>query len=104
EFEGRVLVYHSAVAQFYAASDICGAGGMYQECICSNLNWHSEDACYATEVNANMCGMWGMVVGCVKLFFLFLSGGKKYPCALIKWLVLVDNAPDEVTGMWVVKP
>ncbi|KIM80298.1 hypothetical protein PILCRDRAFT_9821 [Piloderma croceum F 1598] len=30
-FSSRISVYHSAVARFYAPSDLCGAGGMYQE-------------------------------------------------------------------------
>jgi hypothetical protein len=38
----RVYVYHSAVARFYAPSDLCGAGGMYRECIRSNPNWRGE--------------------------------------------------------------
>ena len=43
-FNGRISVYHSAVARYFAPSDLCGAGGMYQERICSNPEWHNEFA------------------------------------------------------------
>ena len=45
-FVGTISVYHSAIACFYAPSNLCGAGGMYQERICSNPDWHGEYACY----------------------------------------------------------
>ena len=43
-FSGRISVYHSAVTRFYAPSDLCGAGGMYQERIRSNPKWRGEYA------------------------------------------------------------
>ncbi|KDQ50016.1 hypothetical protein JAAARDRAFT_211946 [Jaapia argillacea MUCL 33604] len=106
-FHGRVHVYHSAVARFYAPSDICGAGGMYRERIRSNPNWRGEYARYDTvfvETVAGVAGMQGMVVSRVKLFFAFSYDGKRYPCALVEWFQLVGDEPNEVTGMWVVKP
>ena len=30
-FHGRINVFHSAIAHFYAPSDLCGTGGMYRE-------------------------------------------------------------------------
>jgi hypothetical protein len=30
-FFGTISVYHSAIARFYASSNLCGAGGMYRE-------------------------------------------------------------------------
>ena len=48
EFTGRISVYHSAVACFFAPSNYCGIGGMYQERIRSNPNWHGEYARYDT--------------------------------------------------------
>ncbi|KAL0566547.1 hypothetical protein V5O48_015461 [Marasmius crinis-equi] len=30
-FNGKISIFHSAVARFFAPSDTCGAGGMYQE-------------------------------------------------------------------------
>ncbi|KAI0246059.1 hypothetical protein BJV78DRAFT_1136045, partial [Lactifluus subvellereus] len=41
-FNRCISVYHSAVSRFFAPSDLCGAGGMYQERIRSNPNWRDE--------------------------------------------------------------
>ena len=30
-FNGELKVYHSAVARYYALSDICGVGGLHHE-------------------------------------------------------------------------
>jgi len=105
-FNSRISVYHSAVARFFAPSDLCGAGGMYQERIRSNPNWREEYARYDTvfiEADAGQGGMGGMVIGRVQLFFSFSLNGTRYPCALVKWLIPGDE-PDEDTGMWVVRP
>jgi hypothetical protein len=48
--------------------------------------------------------MRGMHIARVKLFFLFSHRGVQYPCALVKWFVRTDDAPDEDTGLWVVEP
>jgi len=47
--------------------------------------------------------MKGMFIGRARLFFSFTSCGTYYPCALVQWFAPVGE-PDEVTGMWVVKP
>ena len=39
DFKGQILVYHLAVAPFFAPSDLCGIGGMYHKRIWSNPNW-----------------------------------------------------------------
>ncbi|KAH9954257.1 hypothetical protein BJV74DRAFT_880185 [Russula compacta] len=105
-FRGSVYVYHSAIARFYAPSDLCGAGGMYRECIRSNPNWRGEYAQRDTmfvETNADLDGMQGMAIGCALLFFSFTFRDCYYPCALVHWLVPGDE-PDEDTGLWVVQP
>jgi hypothetical protein len=30
--------------------------------------------------------------------------GVRYPCALVEWFLPIDDTPDEVTGMWRVRP
>jgi hypothetical protein len=105
-FVGNISVFHSAIARFYAPSDLCGAGGMYHECIRSNPNWRGEYARYDTmfvETNAELDSMPGMAIGRARLFFSFKFRGKQYSCALVHWLVPYDE-PDEDTGMWVVQP
>ncbi|KAH9979150.1 hypothetical protein BJV74DRAFT_900472 [Russula compacta] len=98
-FVGSISVFHSAIARFYAPSDLCGAGGMYHERIHSNPNWRREYACYDTmfvETNSELDGMPGMAIGRAHLFFLFKFRGKQYSFPY--------NKPDEDTGMWVVRP
>jgi hypothetical protein len=106
-FRGRISVFHSAVARFFAPSDLCGAGGMYQERIRSNPNWRGEFARYDTifiQTDSDLAGgMEGMVIGRVRLFFSFRYGGQCYPCALVEWFI-PGNEPDSDTGMWVVRP
>jgi hypothetical protein len=105
-FVGTISVFHSAVARFYALSDLCGAGGMYREQIHSNPNWRGEYIRYDTmfvETNAELNGMPGMAIGHAHLFFSFTFRDKVHSCALVHWLVPFDE-PDEDTGMWVVQP
>ena len=104
-FIGRILVFHSAVARFFAPSDLCGAGGMYQERLRSNPNWRDAGARYDTIFVQRGSGvaMKGMFIGRARLFFSFTSGGTCYPCALVEWFA-PEGGPDEDTGMWVVKP
>ena len=106
-FYGCISVFHLAVTLFYAPSDICGAGGMYRECIHSTPVGHSEYLRYDTvfiETDRDLPGMEGLVVGCVFLFFSFTFQDVHYPCALIHWYSSVGLEPDEETGLWVVKP
>ncbi|KII89805.1 hypothetical protein PLICRDRAFT_52959 [Plicaturopsis crispa FD-325 SS-3] len=106
-FHGRISVYHSAVARFYAPSDFCGAGGMYRERIRANPNWRGEYARYDTVfivTSADLPSMQGMVIGRVRLFFSFTHGNTEYPCALVEYLIPFEVGPDNITGMWKVKP
>ncbi|KII88928.1 hypothetical protein PLICRDRAFT_698078 [Plicaturopsis crispa FD-325 SS-3] len=105
QFSGRISVFHSAVARFYAPSDLCGAGGMYRERIRCNPNWRGEYARHDTvfiDVDSELPGMEGMVIGRVFLFFSFTFGDEHYPCALVHWMEPIGL--DDDTGMWVVRP
>lgn len=106
-FYGHISVFHSAIARFYAPSDICGAGGMYQERIRSTPVWHGESARRDTvfvETDKELPGMRGLTIGRVFLFFSFTFQDTYYPCALVHWYSLVGSEPDEDTGLWVVQP
>ena len=106
-FNGRISVFHSAVARFYAPSDLCGAGGMYQERIHSTPIWRGAAPRYDTvfvDIDPELPGMRGMTVGRVFLFFSFTFRDVHYPCALVHWYPTVGTEPDEYTGLWVVKP
>lgn len=104
---GKVKVYHSAVACYYAPSDSCGVGGMYRQRIRSNPNWRKQYARHDTVLigtDGDESGMRGMTVGRVHLLFSFQRGGRLHSCALIRWFVRAINEPDENTGLWVVRP
>jgi hypothetical protein len=69
-FGGQITVHHSAVARFYAPSDLNGAGGMYRERIRSNPNWHGYPRHDTVLVDMGAPLMHGIVIGWVLLFFL----------------------------------
>ncbi|KAJ7921877.1 hypothetical protein B0H13DRAFT_2230534 [Mycena leptocephala] len=103
----RVLhlrLHHSAIARFYAPSDLGGAGGMYRERIRSNPSWHGYARRDTVFADVGTEAMKGLVVGRTMLFFSFVFGGKEYQCALVHWIVPVGDTPDPDTGMWVVEP
>jgi hypothetical protein len=102
----RISVFHSAVARFFAPSDLCGAGGMHQERIRCNPNWCGEYVRFDTifvQTGSEQGAMKGMMIGRVRLLFAFTYGDTHFPCALVQWFIPIDE-PDEDTGMWVVLP
>ncbi|KAF7338931.1 hypothetical protein MVEN_01969200 [Mycena venus] len=106
-FNPPINSFLSAVARFYAPSDLCGAGGMYRERIRANPNWHRQYPRYDTVfvvTDADLPGMQGMVVGRVHLFFSFTYEDNYYPCALVHRYGSAGNGPDDNTKMCVVTP
>ncbi|KAJ6613995.1 hypothetical protein B0H10DRAFT_2165190 [Mycena sp. CBHHK59/15] len=103
-FNGQISVFHSAIARFYALSDLCGAGGIGTD---THPNWFGQYPQYDTVfivTDANLHGMRGMVIGRTLLFFSFTHWDVRYSCALVHWLSPVGHAPNDDTGMWVVTP
>jgi hypothetical protein len=105
-FASPIKVFHSAVARFYAPSNVCGAGGMYMERIRSNPEWRGEHARRDTVFVATGEGssMLGLTIARVLLFFSFRYHDVVHECALVNWFERVSDMPDEVTGLWVVQP
>jgi hypothetical protein len=103
-FEGEIKVHHSAVAIFYAPSDLCGAGGMRRERIRSNPSFygHPRRDTVFVVLDDSKPGMEGMEIGRVLLFFSFFYRRKSHSCAFINWFVPNDD-PDPDTGMWTVQ-
>jgi hypothetical protein len=103
-FNGEVRVHHSAIATFYAPSDLCGAGGLRRERIRSTPSFHGHERRDTVFVvlDESKTGMEGMEIGRVLLFFSFHYRRKNYSCALINWYVH-DGEPDRDTGMWTVQ-
>jgi hypothetical protein len=106
-FSGRVYVYPSAVATFYAPSDLSGIGGMHCERIRAVPSWHNGPArydCVFAEKDPDADGFRGLHAAQVMLFFRITVDGVTYPCALLRWFVPVGDDPDDETGMWIVEP
>lgn len=106
-FSGRVSIYSSASAVFYAPSELSGHGGMHREVIRSTPRWYGlyerRDTVLLQD-DPEQNGMRGMIVGRVLRFMSLIHEHIRYPCALVEWFERVGNAPDPLTGMWVVKP
>lgn len=106
QFHGRVHVHESAVATFFAPSDLCGAGGMHQERIRSTSSWYGQprhDTVFVA-LDDSLPGMEGMVIARVRLFISFHYKNVDHHCALVNWLVRDDDDPDPDTTMWTVSP
>ena len=103
-FEGEIRVYHSAVAIYYAPSDLCGAGGLYRERIRSTPLFHGHERRDTVFVvlDESKGGMEGMEIGRVLLFFSFRYRRESFLCVLINWFIY-DEEPDRDTGMWTVQ-
>jgi len=103
-FGGDIHVYHSAVATFYAPSDLCGTGGLRRELIRSTPSFygHERRDTVFVVLDDSKDGMEGMEIGRVLLFFSFRYRRRDFSCALINWLVR-DEEPDPDTGMWTVR-
>jgi hypothetical protein len=103
----KISIYPSAVATFYAPSDICGAGGMRSERIRAVTSWRNGASRFDTvfvSTDPTAEGMRGLDVARVRLFFSFSYEGVLYPCALVHWYSRKGDSPDDTTGMWIVEP
>jgi hypothetical protein len=102
---GRVSVFTSAVATFFAPSDPSGIHGMRRERIRSTPSWRNSEPrydCAFVVEDEEKSGMSGMAVVRVRLFFSVEYEGVHYPCALVEWFKKMGRDP--LTGMWIVQP
>ncbi|KAI0713722.1 hypothetical protein C8Q76DRAFT_620400 [Earliella scabrosa] len=107
EAPSHVSVFPSAVAIFYAPSDVCGTRGMKKERICAVRSWRGGPArydCVYINDDDTLPGFRGLSVVRVLLFLSFKRNMCTYPCALVSWFVPVGDAPCDETGMWMVEP
>ena len=106
-FDGKVDVFHSALASFYAPSDLSGSKGLHQHYIRCVPQWRGGPGrrdCVFAEKDAARPGTGGLHVAQALLLFQFAYMGKTYPCALVRWFLPVGDHPCPRTGMWMVKP
>ena len=60
--------------------------------------------CVFLNSDPNLEGMRGLDIVRIQVLFSFEFGGKRYPCALVRWFSRIGDATDEDTGMWIVQP
>lgn len=106
-FNGRVRIFPSAIAIYYAPSDPSGPRGMHRERIRSVRSWRggrSRRDCVFVSHDESLPGFRGLHIARVHLFFSFSFGQISYSCALVTWFSPVADEPDSDTGMWIVAP
>ena len=107
EYTGKIIIYPSAVATFFAPSDPSGMGGMCRERIRSVSSWRGGSArrdCVFADQDSSAVGFKALFVARVQLFFSLRIGRERLPCALVNWFSTVGDAPCPDTGMWMVEP
>ncbi|KAG6905029.1 hypothetical protein DXG01_005543 [Tephrocybe rancida] len=106
-YVGKVLLYPSAVATFYAPSDKSGTYGMYHERIRAVQSWRKgprRQDCVFVEHDSGLPGFRGLHAARVLHFLSLRHNGIHYPCALVTWFSVVGDEPCSDTGMWIVRP
>jgi hypothetical protein len=109
QLSGKVHVYASARAVFYAPSDLSGLGGLRHERIRSTESWRGgpprRDCIFVGSSDLpDAPGMRGLLVARTLLFFSFVYEDDNYPCVLVHWFSIVGDEPCNETGMWIVEP
>lgn len=97
-------MFHSAVAVFYAPSDISGIRGLRQEQIRSHPSWHGHprrDCAFAVQ-DQSQPGFRGLSAVRILLFYSFSYNSSRYECALVEWFKTRGEEPDDMTGLWTV--
>ena len=98
----KIHVHLSALTTFYAASDLCGTGGMHHKYIHTITFWRYNESRYnCVFINTNKLApcMLGLNVAWVKLFFFVTLNCAKYSCALVHWYSLVGDSPKRNTSI-----
>jgi hypothetical protein len=103
----KIRVFPSAVAIYYAPSDLSGTRGMFRERIRAVDSWQRGPArhdCVFVQHDPDKPGFRGLYVVRVRLFFSIHHNKTHFPCALVSWYSTIGNMPCADTGMWKVKP
>lgn len=106
-YSGKVKVFPSAVATFFAPSDQSGIGGMYRERIRAVRSWRGGAPrydCVFVEQDAEQPGFRGLHAARVLAFMSLQKSDITYPCALVTWFSVIGDEPDPDVGMWMVDP
>ncbi|KAF8815339.1 hypothetical protein BYT27DRAFT_7225445 [Phlegmacium glaucopus] len=107
QITGKIFVFNSAIATFYAPSDISGVTGMCCEHIRATSSWRRgapQYDCVLINSHPDIDGAHGFEITCIFLFFSFEHNHVVYRCALVQWFSFVGVEPDKETGLWKVEP
>lgn len=105
-FDKRVSVHPSALAFFYAPSDLCGTKGISSERIRAVPSWQGGPGrydCVLIETDPDAPGMLGLDVAQVNAFLSFTHKSKQYRCALVSWFSRIGEKADTNTKMWMLQ-
>ncbi|OCH84269.1 hypothetical protein OBBRIDRAFT_815526 [Obba rivulosa] len=105
-YRGKIYTYHSATATYFAPSDPCGVGGMHREHIRGTPSWYHGSPrfdCVFLEPEQNCDSINRFGIARLKLLFSIKHQSVSYPCALVHWYEVLGDAPDNRTGMWIIK-
>ncbi|KAK0237593.1 hypothetical protein EDD85DRAFT_921282 [Armillaria nabsnona] len=102
KYQGKIIVYPSAVSTYYAPSDLLGIKGLHRERI--RPARYDCVYCEADGTGDDVKGFRSLHVAHVLLLFSLRHEGKYYECALVTWFSPVSDGPCADTGMWVVEP
>ena len=103
----KIRVFPSAVAIYYAPSDLSGTRGMFRECIRAVDSWRRGPArhdCVFVQHDPEKPGFRGLYVARVRHFFSICHNKTHFPCALVSWYSTIGTTPCAETGMWKVEP
>ncbi|KAG1843999.1 hypothetical protein C8R48DRAFT_750910 [Suillus tomentosus] len=107
-FLGRISVFSSAAASFYAPSDLSRTGGMRHEHICVMTSWRggpARNGCVFVSINNEVsCVLDGLVVARLLRLFSFKYRTEYLQCAIIWWFSYITDSRDPDTGMYIVAP
>jgi hypothetical protein len=105
-YNGKILVYPSAVAVYRAPSDISGTSNMRYERIRCVSCWRDgppRQDCVFVEQDSGLEGFRGLFVGQVEAFLKIKHKTRSYPFAVMSTFSPVSNSPCPDTGMWIVE-
>jgi hypothetical protein len=103
----KIRVFPSAVAIYYAPSDLSGTRGMFRERIRAVDSWRNGPGrhdCVFVQHDPDQPGFRGLYVARVRHFFSIRHDKVHFPCALVSWYSTIGTTPCADTGMWQVQP
>ncbi|KAI0339761.1 hypothetical protein BDW22DRAFT_1335609 [Trametopsis cervina] len=102
-----VRVFPSAIAMFYAPTEVSGLGGMHRERIRATRCWRGGAPrydCIYVNADPSKPGLRGLLIARVRLLFTVKKSATQYPCALVEWYSPIGAYADIDTDMWIVAP